>query len=216
MTPQEIPAGEQLMGLTSEPHVQANMQFLIKGLIWPAPEALQSHLDKAAQADTDLLNDATGWISRVLKPDWVAPDLRARLRAAREIVSGQDAFLTRYTMNQNNIQIVVTQFHVHLAIAPVNASPLAAIHQFLQVDQPGDPQPWSGPWQTGQVGDLTYGYQPRGSLADWRDSINYLTNGRAVKFSLEKIAILPPGSGPVKSIIAPTEEAERHWFNEKP
>jgi hypothetical protein len=216
MTPQEIPYGEQLMGLTSEPRVQANMEFFLKGLIWPTPEAIESQSDKVAQADVDLLNDTIGWISRVLKPDLVAPDLRSRLRAARAIVSGQDAFLARYRMDQNSIQIVVTRFHVHLVIAPCGGSPLAAMHQFLQLDQPGDEHPWNGPWQTGQIGALTYGYQPRGSEADWRDSVFYLTNGRAVKFSLKKIAVRPGGSGKVKSIIAPTEESERHWFDAKP
>jgi len=216
MTPQEIPNAEQLMGLIREPRAQANMEFFFKGLIWPAPEAIKSQADKAAQANVDLMNDTVGWIDGVLKPDLVAPDLRSRLRAARAIVSGQDAFLARYKMEQTSIQIVVTRFRLHFVIAPCGPSPLAAMHQFLQLYQPGDEHPWSGPWQTGQIGALTYGYQPRASEADWRDSIYYLTNGQAVKFSLKKIAVRPGGSGGVKSIIAPTEEAERNWFAAKP
>ncbi len=216
MTPQEIPDREQLMGLTSEPHVPANMEFFFKGLIWPTPEALKSQSDKAAQANVDYLNDTIDWINRVLKPDLVAPDLRSRLRAARAIVSGEDAFLARYKMDQTSIQIVVTRFHVHLVIAPCGPSPLAAMQQYLQMAQPGDQHPWSGTWQTGQIGALTYGYQPRGSEPDWRDSIFYLTNGQAVKFSLKKIAVRPGGSGKVKGFVAPTEEAERHWFEAKP
>jgi hypothetical protein len=215
MTPQEIPDREQLMGLNSEPRVQANMEFFFKGLIWPAPEAMKSQSDKAAQANVDLLNDTIGWISRVLKPELVAPDLRTRLRAARAIVSGEDAFLARYKMDQTSIQIAVTRFHVHLVIVPSGPSPLAAMQQFLQLDQPGDEHPWSGPWQTGQIGALTYGYQPRASAADWRDSMYYLTNGQAVKFSLKKIAV-HPGGGKIKGFVAPTEEAERHWFQAKP
>jgi hypothetical protein len=69
-----------------------------------------------------------GWIRQVLKPEFVAPDLRERLRAARAIISGQDAFLARYKMDQYNIQIIVTQFHLHLVIAPVSVSPMPITH----------------------------------------------------------------------------------------
>jgi hypothetical protein len=212
MTPQEIPAREQLMGLTIEPGVQANMQFLVKGLVWPTPEAIESQRVEPAQANADFLDDTIGWISRVLKPDFVAPDLRSRLLAARAIVSGQDAFLARYRIDQTTLQIVVTRFRLHLVIAPAGAAPLVAMHQYLQVDLPGEVPPRDVGWQTGQINGLTYGYQPRGSTADWRESLSYLTNGRAVKFSLQKIPTRPGGTGKVKGFVAPTEEAERYWF----
>jgi hypothetical protein len=211
MMPQDIPAAEQLMGLTSQPTVDPNMEFLMKGLIWPAREALESQSDRAALADAGLVEDTIAWIGHVLKPDLVAADLRSRLRAARSIVNGQDAFLARYRLEGHSIQIVVTRFHLHLVIAPGGDQPLEALHRLLQVDQSGE-APWSGSWQTGQVDQLTYGYQPRGSVADWRETLLYVANGRAAKFSLQKIPILPPGSGGVKGFVANTEEAERHWF----
>ena len=212
MTPQEIPAGEQLMGLTSEPKVDANMEFLFQGMIWPTPEEMESRSYPAAISDPGLVQQTVDWVRGVLKPELTAPDLGTRLRAARAIVSGQDAFLARYMMGGHSIQIVVTRFHVHLTIAPGGSSPLEALHQFLQVDRPGEEHPWSGPWKTGQVDQLTFGYQPRGSAADWRDTVFYVTNGWAVKFSLKKIAMRPGGSGKIKGFVAPTEEAERHWF----
>jgi hypothetical protein len=214
MPPQEIPAGVQLMDLISEPPAPSNLRFAFQGLIWPLPDALQSKVDKAAQANPDLLKDTTNWIGRFLKPAWVPPDLRARLRAARAIVSEQDAFLTRFVINDNQIQIVVTRFHVHIAILPRGAvHPMAALHEYLQVDRPDDQAPWTGdPWATTQIAGFTYGYQSRTSVMDWRQSISYLTNGRAVKFSIRKLGEPRPGSGAVKTGFAPTEEAERDWF----
>ncbi len=218
MTLEEIPVGEQLMDLTREPSVPPNMGFVFQGLIWPSQEALQAQLAKAAQADTDLLNGTVDWIGRVLKPEWVAPDLRTRLRAARAIISGQDAFLTRYALDQTKIQIAVTKYRVHIVIEPPRkVNPLAALHEYLQVDAPDDPSPWTGdPWQAVQVAGLTFGYQMRTDLLSWRDSLNYLTNGRTVKFSAQKLPTTPKGSGPPKTITAPTVEAERHWFGSKP
>ena len=218
MTLEEIPPGEQLMGLAREPSVAENMGFIFLGLVWPSAETLQTKLADGAQANTGLFNGAMNWVGWVLKPAWVAPDLRDRLRAGREIISGQDAFLARYALDRNKIQIAVTKYHVHIVIEPSGSvAPLAALHEYLQVDSPDDPGPWSGgPWETAQVAGLTFGYQLRSHLLSWRESINYLTNGRAVKFSAEKIVTLPKGSGPPKTETAPTAEAERHWFDAKP
>jgi hypothetical protein len=220
MIPEEVPASEQLMDLTVRPSVPNNQRFFFEGLIWPTQEALDSPASQA-HPGPERLEDTVGWVERVLKPAWVAPDLRTRLRAARAIVTGRDAFLTRYAMNQNKIQIVVTRFHVHLVIAPPGGVPPGRVpevlHEYLQVDRPEDKTPWSGgPWEMGRIDGLTFGYQPRSALRDWREGIYYLTNGRAVKFSLRKVATRPPGSGPPKSGFAPSEEAERNWFDERP
>ncbi|HUI56363.1 MAG TPA: hypothetical protein VLY04_15415 [Bryobacteraceae bacterium] len=216
MTLEEIAAGEQLMDIEREPSVPENMGFVFLGLIWPSPEALQAQL-ATAQGDKDLLKGTMDWIGAVLKPSWVAPDLRTRLRAARAIVSGQDAFLARYALNQVKIQIVVTRYHVHVVIKPPGGvNPLPALHDYLQVDSPEDPSPWSGePWETANIAGLAFGYQMRGDRLSWRESVNYLTNSRAVKFSAEKIATPPKGSGPPKTGSAPTVEAESHWFAAK-
>jgi hypothetical protein len=37
-----------------------------------------------------------------------------------------------------------------------------------------------------------------------------------VKFSVQKIVALPKGSGPRKTGVGLTPEAERHWFGVKP
>lgn len=212
MSLEEIPAEDQLMGMTSVPQVQPNMRFFFKGLIWPAPEAVTAHVDRAAGANPDLVNDTAAWVSRVLKPEFVAPDLSSRLEAARAIVDGEDAFFARYRMNEVSVQIVVTRFHVHLVLVPVGDSPVAAIHRYLRVDEPAHERPWDAAWETGQVDRLTFGYQARSTPADWRESIYYLTNGKAVKFSLKKIAARPGSSHGVKGFVATTEEAERNWF----
>jgi len=210
MVIEEISAGEQLMGLTSAPRVQPNMQFFFHGLIWPAPDALAAAAGKAGRGNVRFLDDTTAWISKVLKPEYVAPDLSSRLEAAPAIVDGKDAFLTRYRMNDASVQIVVMQFHVHLVFAPMGESPIAALHRYLRVDDPGQARPWEGPWQNGSAAGLTFGYQTQSSPDDWRDTVNYLTNGRAVKFSLEKIADCSRG---MKGFVAKTDEAERNWFN---
>jgi hypothetical protein len=200
------------MDLTSEPPAPSNLRFVFQGLIWPLRETLQTKVDKAAQADLNLVEDTTSWIERFLKPAWVPPDLPAKLRAARAIVSRQDAFLTRYVINDSQIQIVVTRFYVHIVILPPRTvQPMAALHEYLRVDRPDDRAPWTGdPWETTQIAGFTYGYQSRTSVMDWRQSIFYLTNGRAVKFSIRKLG--EPGSGAVKTGFAPSEEAERDWF----
>ena len=216
MTVDEIPAQEQLLGLSHEPSVPENLQFVFLGLIWPPPDALQSHLDRAAQGDPQLLDGALQSIGAVLKPEWTAPDLRARLRAERAIVSGQDAFLARYALNGTKVQVVVTKYHVHITIAaPGGVQPLAAMHVFLRVDFPDDRSPWTGgPWTTTQIAGFTFAYQQRASVASWRDSLNCLTNGQAVKFSVQKLPSLPAASGPPKFGIAPTFDSERNWFKQ--
>ncbi len=217
MIPQEIPPGEQLMDLTAKLSVPNNQRFFFQGLVWPSQEALDSPSSQA-HPGLEQLEDTIGWVTRVLKPTWVAPDLRNRIHAARAIVNGQDAFLTRYAMNQSKIQVVVTRFHVHVVIALPGGVPservLAVLHEYLQVDRPEDKPPWSGgPWETGRADGFTFGYQPRSAVLDWREGLYYLTNGRGVKFSLKKVEMSPPRSGPPKSGSAPSEEAERHWFD---
>ena len=217
MTLQEIPATEQLMGLSGDIALPRDLRFAAQGVIWPAPEALKSQEAKSALANASLVEDTLAWIRRVLKPALIAPDLRVRLLAARAIVSGQDAFLARYVVESKKIQIVVTKFHVHVVIAPVSTPPLVALHECLRVDRVDDPSPWTGdPWRTSQVAGLDFGYMPRATVQDWRESIYYLSTKSSVKFSVRKLPELPYGSSPPKSIYAPTEEAERHWFDGQP
>ena len=142
----------------------------------------------------------------------MAPDLSSRLHAARAIADGQDAFLA-HRMNQTSIQIVVTRFRIHLVLAPVGDSAVGAMHRYLLVDASSQERPWDTTWETGQVDHLTFGYQARASAADWRESIYYLTNGRAVKYSLKKAALRPNDSRGAKGFVATTDAAERNWFD---
>ncbi|MGH9667535.1 MAG: hypothetical protein ACRD9L_24200, partial [Bryobacteraceae bacterium] len=216
---QEIPPDEQLMNVSVEPSVLPSERFIFQGLIWPSQEALNGHASKFALADFELVDDTLGWIGRILTSEWVAPDLRARLRAASGIAGRRDAFLTRYAINGTKVQIVVTRFFVYIVIVPSGALAGGAqgvLHRCLRVDQPGDKAPWTGePWSIAHIQGFTYGYQPRSDFSDWRDSINYLTNGRAVKFSVQKTETVPPGSGGLKTGFAPTEESETHWFEQR-
>jgi hypothetical protein len=210
MAIEEISPGEQLMGLTSAPQVQPNMQFFFHGLIWPAPDVLSAAAANAGRANVRFRNETMAWIGKVLKPEYVAADLSSRLEAAAAIVDGKDAFLARYRMNDSSVQIIVVQFHVHLVFAPMGDSPLAALHRYLRVDDHGQARRWQGQWQTGSVAGLTFGYQIQGSPDDWRDTVDYLTNDRAVKFSLEKIA---DHFREMKGFVVKTDAAERNWFN---
>jgi hypothetical protein len=204
------------MGLSVEPPLPEILQFVFEGLIWPDAAALSS---KSVRANLDLREDTLEWIGKVLKPEWTAPDLRNRLRAASAIVSRRDAFLHRYAIDENKIQIVVTSSSMHFVISPA-VGPLfldapALMHHFLRVDTPDNQPPWSDePWSIVPEGVFTFGYHPRSSLLGWRDSLNYLTNRRAVKSSLKKLETRPPGllDAP-KTASAPTEESERHWFH---
>jgi len=215
---QELPGFEQLMGLSIEPSVPENDRFIFEGLLWPDEAAINRQHWSPAGDHVQLLDDTIGWIELVLRPEWVAPDLRNRLRAARAIVSGQDAFLARYAMDGNRIQIVVTRSFLHLVIFPAiptwTAGVPATMQRFLRVDDPAEQTPWTGePWSTVGIEGFTFGYHSSASLDGWRDSLNYLTNGQAVKFSLRKIMPRPPGLlYTPKTGSIPTEESERHWF----
>src|SRR3954454_16101201 len=182
------------MGLSVEPPLPENLEFVCEGMIWPDAGELAS---KSVHADLDLREETLEWIEKVLRPEWTAPDLRNRLRAAHAIVSRRDAFLARYAMDGNKIQIVVTSSSIHLVISPAGGSPawdpLTAMRNFLRVDSPDNLSRWSDePWSIVSIGDFTFGYHTRSSLAGWPDSLNYLTNGRAVKFSLKKLETRPP------------------------
>lgn len=210
MVIQEIPAGEQLMGMTHVPQVQSNLQYFFNGVVWPAPAALAAGADPTGRAKIRFLDDTRSWIVKVLKPEYVAPDLSSRLTAATAIVDGKDAFVARYRMRDVNVQIVVTQFNVHLVFAPMGESPGSALHQYLRVDEPGRARAWEGPWHSGSVDGLNFGYQTRSSADNWRDTLSYLSNGRAVKFSLRKVG---DDSRGIKGFVATTEAAEGNWFN---
>ena len=199
------------MDLSREPSVPPNLNFVVLGLVWPSPAALQA---QTVRPDIELQNESMVWIKRILKSSWTAPDLSDRLQAGRAIIAGQDAFLARYALDETKIQIAVTKYHVHIVIKPsAGMAPLQALHEYLQVDQPSDKAPWTGePWKTAPIDGLIFGYQMKNHLMSWRDSLNYLTNGRAIKFSAQKVATLPEGSGPPKTAAAPTIDSERAWF----
>lgn len=222
MSIEEIPAGFQLMGLGAEPAVPAGERFIFWGLVWPHQDLLARQLLKPRDTDPQIASDALVWIRRVLKPEWIAADLDIRLAAARAIVSGQDAFLARYRLVAAMVQIIVTRSNVHITVAPFSPPPAdspaklaeALLHLLLQVDQPA---PFTDvPWTTTTIHGFTFGYQARTSPRDWRESISFLTNGRAVKFSMKEIAGRPAGEGPPKTRSGFTEEGERQWFDAPP
>jgi hypothetical protein len=215
MIVEDIPAGEQLMDTSAIGSVPPPLKSYLDGLEWPAAGAPSIPRTPINQ---ELRADSIHWIQQALKPAWIPSDLDQRLRGARAVVSNKDAFLVRYSIGGTKLQIVVTKYHVHILIDPpagaAAGNALATLHKYLAVD---DKAPWSGePWKLGQLGSLTFGYQPRTNFSDWRDAISYVTNGRVVKFSFQKAATLPPGSGPPKTVTVPSDEAERRWFDQKP
>ena len=219
MTFHEIPTGEQLLDLPAASSLPEDIEVVFQGIRWPDEDLLDSQAAESALRDFDLLDDTIAWIGRVLKPEWMAPELRSRLRAARAIVSRRDAFLDRYSIDGTKIQIVVNRFFLYFVISPAAGLPAldarGVAREFLRVDEPGEITPWTGePWSVFGIGGFTFGYQPLSVLTDWRHSLDYLTDGRVVKFSIKKIASLPAGSRPHKTGFAPTEESERHWFDQ--
>ncbi len=217
MSFQEIPATYEFMGLESEPSVPAEQRFIFQGLVWPPPETLKKKTLTSGELDPEILRDTMDWIKQVLKPQWTAPDLEKRMVAARAIVSDQDALVARYVIDGSKIQIVVTKYNMHITVeGPTTAAAAgqalpqygeAAVHEYLQMDQPG------GPWTTATIRGFLFGYQRRNPRLGWRDSISYLTDGRAVKLSLEKLPTQEPGGGPPKAGFQPSAEDAKHWFN---
>ncbi len=155
----------------------------------------------------------------VLKPEWVDPDLQSRLVAATGVVNRRDAFLARYTIGNAKIQIIVTRFSIHLVISPGwglrQVEALACANAFLNVQF--DPEnPWiGGPWAILPVDGFMFGYQRLTRLREWRDSLDYLSDGRAVKFSIRKVPPQPLDSKPGKTGHGPTEQAESRWFQSR-
>src|SRR5690349_13928283 len=170
----EIPATEQLMGLASEPPVPLTVRFVFHGIIWPAELADTPLEPNAGVAIGTLHKESLEWIHLILKPEWRAPDLPSRLRARKSSVSRQDAFLARYAVDANKIQIVVTRTFVHIVISPAcSVLPIQVprvMQDFLLVDPPGAERTWTGePWSTISIGDFTFGYHSHSSLTCWRD-----------------------------------------------
>ena len=143
----------------------------------------------------ELVDGTIDWIEKVLKPEWVAPDLQSRFVAATGVISRRDAFLARYAIYKTKIQIIVTRYSIHLVISPglggMQVEALACANAFLNVQsdplQADSQTPWiGGPWSILPLDGFMFGYQRRSPLREWRDSIDYLSDGRAVKFSIRK------------------------------
>ena len=219
MNVEDLRPGEQLTHLSAEPSVGPELQSAFLGLIWPEADTLIRQASKSALADSELVDGTLDWIEEVLQPERVAPDLLTRLAAATSVIDRRDAFLARYAIDNTKIQIIVTQFAVHLAVVPAwgypPVEPLACANAFLNVQS--DPEiPWTGgPWSILTVAGFTFGYQRRIPLRDWRDSLNYLTDGRLVKFSITKIQPQPPEGKPNKTGYGPTEQVESRWFQSR-
>ena len=218
MNSEDLRSGEQLMNLSEEPKVGPELQSAFLGLRWPDADILIRQASESALADSKLVNDTIDWIEQVLRPEWVAPDLQSRLVAAAGVINRRDAFLARYAINTTKIQIIVTRYSIHLVISPawggMRVEPLACANAFLNVQS--DPEfPWvGGPWSILPVDGFMFGYQRRTPLREWRDSLNYLSDGSAVKFSIQKVTP-QPDSKPNKSGNGPTEQAESRWFQSR-
>jgi hypothetical protein len=219
MNVEDLRSGEQLMHLPAEPKAGPELQSAFLGLMWPDADILNRQVSESSLADSELVDDTIDWVDMVLKPEWVDPDLQSRLVAATGLVNRRDAFLARYAIDKAKIQIIVTRYSIHLVIAPgwgvMQVEALACAHAFLNVQS--DPEiPWiGGPWSILPVDGFTFGYQRRSPLREWRDSLDYLSDGLAVKFSIRKMQQQSPDHKPGKTGHGPTEQAESRWFQSR-
>jgi hypothetical protein len=224
MNLEDLRSGEQLVDLSAEPKAGPELQSAFLGLMWPNVDILNRQASESPLADSELVDDTIDWIEQVLKPDWVAPDLLSRLVAAAGVVNRRDAFLARYAIDKTKIQIIVTRYSIHLVISPGWGFPqveaLACANAFLNVQsdslQADSQMPWiGGPWSILPLDGFMFGYQRRSPLREWRDSLHYLSDGRAVKFSITKIQQQPADGKPGKTGHGPTEQAESRWFQSR-
>lgn len=215
----DLPFGEQLMHLSAEPKAVPELQSALLGLMWPDADTLNRQVSESALADSELVDETIDWIEQVLRPEWVAPDLQSRLVAATGVINRRDAFLARYAIDTAKIQIIVTRFSVHLVISPgwgfMEVEPLACANAYLSVQS--DPGiPWvGGPWSILPLDGFMFGYQRYTPVREWRDSLTYLSDGRAVKFSIRKVTPRPLDCKPNKTGHGPTEQAESRWFQSR-
>ena len=131
--------------------------------------------------------------------------------AATKIVNDRDAFLARYSINATQIQIVVTRFALHIGVLPASALGHDAAHLFLNLQFDSEIRWTGGPWSTLSIAGFRFEYQ-QCAVHDWRDSLNCLRDGRAMKFSINKVQAQPPGGKPNKTSQTPTPQAESQWF----
>ncbi len=221
---EDLRSGEQLIDLSTVPRTVTELQSAFLGVMWPDADILIRQASESALADSELVDGTIDWIEEVLKPEWVDPDLQSRLVAATGVVNRRDAFLARYAIDRAKIQIIVTRYSIHLVISPgwglmqVEALPCANAFLNVQSDplQADSQTPWvGGPWSILPVDGFTFGYQRLNRLREWRDSLDHLSNGRAVKFSIRKIEQQSSDIKPAKTGHGPTQQAESRWFQSR-
>jgi hypothetical protein len=211
-----VKTDDQMMSLPDLKGLSKEQRGVFSGLTWPGEVQIEM---KKVIVDDLLMSDTLEWIGRVVRPGWLPTDLRSRLVAAREIIEGSDAFVSRYEMLSSNFQIMVTKEAINLAIKPPGF-PIGNCHRrfaeeimnrFLRMS------PSEGavirPWESIEVKGFTFAYQPVSFWSDWRDSLTYLTNGQTVKFSVRKINSVASASGPPRFGIARPQSWSHRWFN---
>jgi hypothetical protein len=183
-------------GLTLPPAEKVLLQ-------WPFREAVK-----------DQLAESLAWIGSVLRHDWIAPDAAERLGPVSKGVNGEDALVGGWTSGRRAVQIVVTRERLHLLTRlprplaglsekEITNRALTLARELFQVDEELE----AARWRVRPFGGVTLGNQDRRFAANWPETLLFLTDGCAFKFSILKIKgrTSPPKKGSAKRTYIP-------WF----
>jgi len=162
-----------------------------EGLILPDTSAMtQSAVDP--QSLRQPMHDAVEWIKTVLRPEYLRGGWDRRLVALPRAANGQDAIAGAWTAGGRAVQVIVTMRRVHVISklpSPAGDDPqdmartaLENAVELLQIEE----LPGLEEWQLSTVAGLLLGKREVSFARNWFETLLFLTDGKAVKYSVLK------------------------------
>lgn len=165
-----------------------------EGIVLPGRDELRRRLIQQDQIASQR-QETLGWLQRVVRPQWLPADLPSRLHGVRAGVSGHDAFIAGWRQGGLEFRIAVTKLRIHVLVrpdsvdvasaplrAPVAEPSLALAHRLLALPT----EPNATDWALRPLAGLTYGNRHVAFARNWDDTLLFVTDGRAHKFSVMK------------------------------
>lgn len=138
--------------------------------------------------------DTMEWICAVLRPQWLPTDLYNNLYAIQKIAGGEDAFIGGWIAKERRFQVVVTSDRVHILTKPIVPAEenipmmeqpdriLKQANEILRLPQtPNRTDYFVQPFRGLILGDRVIDF-----ASDWHETLQFLSDGTGVKFSVLK------------------------------
>lgn len=160
--------------------------------------------------------ESVEWLHRVVRPAWLPADLPSRLHGVRAAMSGSDAFIAGWRQGGREFRVVVTKQRIHVLTRPESAvaaggrdptelaqTSLALANRLLAL--PAEPQ--AADWSVRPLAELFFGNRHVAFARNWDESLLFVTDGQAHKFSVLKY--LDRSSPVERATASPVAEP---WF----